>query len=178
MTQTMIPCSANEVSGLAQKAAMGAGFPPAQAEAFGRAVAIHLGAGREPAVVLAALKDAADSPILRLPLLLDDILRAIELTGSEVALTLHPGDEALAMAYARLLPMRLVSCRVETREDAQSRLAVEGDPSTPGRAALPPRIEMPDDLREELASRAALTYVPASEASRSAGAGAGNIDND
>ena len=84
----------------------------------------------------------------------------------------------MAMSYARLLPMRLVSCRIVAREDAQSRLAVEGDPSVPGRAALPPRIEIPDDLRDALAARAALTYVPASEASRSAGAGAGNIDND
>ena len=171
-------CSANEVSGLAQKAARGAGFPPAQAETFGRAVAVHLGAGRAAGPVQAALANPDDSAILRLPLLLDDVLRAMALTGGEVALPLHPGDEALALSYARLLPLRLSDCRVEHREEAQSRLVLSGDPDVPARPALPPRIDIPEDLRVFLSDLAARTYVPASEASRMAGAGAGNIDND
>lgn len=175
---TQILCSANEVAGLAQKAAVGAGFPQSQAELFGRAVAIHLGAKRNPDVIEQALDDPADSPILRLPLLLDDVLRAVALTGGDVALTLHPGDETIALSYARLLPMRLTDCRIEEREEAQSRLALQGDPSIPARPALPPRIAVPERLHARLAQRAALTYVPATEASRMAGAGAGNIDND
>lgn len=171
-------CSANEISSLAQKAAMGAGFPPGQAEQFGRAVSVHLGAGRAAGPLREALEDVADSPILRLPLLMDDVLRAVALTGSEVSLTLHPGDEALALAYARLLPMRLVDCRVVPRDAAQARLELQADTETSARPALPARIDMPDDLYTFLNALAARTYVPASAASRAAGAGAGNIDND
>lgn len=177
-SSTISAFSANEVSGLAQKAALGAGFPPAQAEMFGRAVAVHLGAGRATDDVIHALADPADSAILRLPLLMDDVLRAVALTGDEVALTLHPGDEALAMSYARLLPMRLSDCRIQRREEAQSRLVLTGDPAVPACPSLPPRIEMPLSVQEQLSELAARTYVPASEASRAAGAGAGNIDND
>lgn len=171
-------CSANEVAGLAQKAATGAGFPPSQAETFGRAVAVHLGAGRAALAVSTALDDPLDSPVLRLPLLMDDVLRAVALTGGEIALTLHPGDEALALAYARLLPMRLVTCQVTSCEGASSRLVIEGDPSVPAKPVLPPRIALPAELQTFLEGLAARTYVPATEASRTAGAGAGNIDND
>ncbi len=170
--------SANEISALARKAAVGAGFPHGQADQFGQAVAVHLGAGRAPEAVLAALDDPEDSPILRLPLLMDDVLRAVALTGSDVSLTLHPGDDALALAYARLLPVRLVECRVEQRDGAQPRLAVLADPETPSRPALPPRIAVPDALHARLGTLAARTYVPASAGSRQAGAGAGDIDND
>jgi len=170
--------SANELQSLAQKAAMGAGFPPAQAETYGKAVAVHLGEGQDAAVLSNALDDPSDSPILRLPLLLDDILRAIAVLGPDVTLSLHPKDVALAGSYARLLPLQLHDIKVETREEGQPRLHLRADPKTPRQIALPPRIAAPGPLVERLQSLAARTYVPASAASRNAGAGAGNIDND
>ncbi|WGW03686.1 hypothetical protein [Tropicibacter oceani] len=172
--------SANEIMGLAQKAASGAGFPPEQAARFGQAAVAYLAAGQPPDALLTALRDPADSPLLRLPLLMDDVLRALSLTGPEVELTLHPGDEALATAYARLLPLRMTACTVVEAdgEAGQARLRVAADTDTPARLRFPPRIEAPQSLIEALGQLAARTYVPASEASRLAGAGAGNIDND
>lgn len=170
--------SANEVSSLAQKAARGAGFPPGQAETFGRAAARHLASGGEADALTRALADPADSPILRLPLLLDDILRALEATGPTITLTLQPGDEALAESYARLLPLRYTRCTVTREDDGLPRLTLTADPGAAERPLLPPRIPAPADLVDALGLLAAQTYVPASDASRSAGAGAGDIDND
>lgn len=47
--------SVNEIEGLAQKAARGIGVHPAQAMHFGRAVAHHLAAGRDPSLLEDAL---------------------------------------------------------------------------------------------------------------------------
>ncbi|MDA7426184.1 hypothetical protein [Thalassococcus lentus] len=171
--------SATEIAALAQKAARGAGFPAAQAEHFGRVAALHLGAGRDEAALLDALQDPSDSAILRLPLLMDDVLRAVALAGKDVSLSLHPGDEHLVLSYARWLPMRLTACAVRPETDShQARLELSADPAVPARPALPARISASPDLMETMGALAAKTYVPATEASRSAGAGAGDIDND
>lgn len=170
--------SVNEIMTMAQKAARGAGFPPHQADRFGRAAAVHLAAGRGPEDLSRALANSEDSPILRLPLLMDDMLRAIDRLGEDVELTLHPGDEPLAPAYAGLLPIRVKECGVLELEDSQNRLRVVADPNMPGKPAFPPRIHAPDAFIAELAALAEKTLVPESEASRAAGAGAGDIDND
>ncbi len=169
--------SANEISGLACKAAIGAGFPPAQAQSFGDAVAVHLAADREAEVLSRALDDVSDSPILRLPLLMDDVLRMMRIAGPEMALTVQPGDEVLVLSYAALLPVGVISCEVDTEGDLP-KLNLVVDPAQSTRAALPPRITAPEALVDKLSALAAKTYVPASAASRSAGAGAGDIDND
>ena len=170
--------SATEVMALAQKAARGAGFPPAQAEAFGRAAVIHLGADRPGDALRAALADPKDSPILRLPLLMDDVFRAAASLPEPIELSLQTGDEALAPAYIRTLPIRIVSCKVQPGTDGPARLVIEADPSTPAKPSLPPRIALPDDLAAELSALAQKTYVPATEESRRKGAGAGLTDND
>ncbi|MGP6088246.1 DUF3726 domain-containing protein [Antarctobacter jejuensis] len=169
--------SANEITALAQKAARGAGFPPGQAELFGRAAARHLGTGGAPEALTDALANPQDSPILRLPLMLDDIPRALKATGPDICLTLQPGDEGLAESYAQLLPVAYDSCTVRMVEGLP-RIALTQAPDGTAPAALPPRIPASDPLVAALTALAARTYVPASEASRSAGAGAGDIDND
>ena len=169
--------SANEVQSLAAKAAKGAGFPPGQAESFGRAAVLHLADGRDARALSAALKDPHDSPILRLALLGDDILAACTAMKGSAELTLNPDDAELALAYARLVPVRLKDCELTLRDD-QPRLRVDADLGTPCRAKLPPRIDMPDALQAELQELARKTYVPATEASRRRGAGAGLTDND
>ena len=170
--------SATEVIALAQKAARGAGFPPRQAEAFGQAAAIHLGADRPVQALRDALADPADSPILRLPLLMDDVLRAAASLPEPIELSLQTGDEALAPAYIRTLPIRVLSCQVVPGDEGPARLVIEADPATPAKPALPARITLPDDLAQDLSTLAQKTYVPATEASRMTGAGAGLTDND
>lgn len=170
--------SANELGGLAQKAARGAGFPPRQAELFGAAAVLHLASGGDAGALEQALADPQDSPILRLPLLTEDILRALTLTGPEVTLTLQPGDEALALSYTQLLHVCVERAEIEQAPDGLPRLTVRADLNTAARPDLPARIDAPEDLVAWLGQLAAETFVPPSEASRSAGAGAGNIDND
>lgn len=170
--------SANEISALSQKAARGAGFAPAQAEVFGRAAAVHLGTGGPAEALTEALRTPSNSPILRLPRLMDDILRGLTLAGPTISLTLHPGDAALAPAYARLSQIQLTDCRVTRAEDGPPKITVTADPAIRARVTLPPRIFAPTWLIGALTRLAAATYVPASEQSRRAGAGAGNIDND
>lgn len=170
--------SANEIEGLARKAALGAGFPAGQAEAFGRAAVLHLAEGGDAQALSDALADPSDSPILRLPLLVEDMLRALMLAGPEIDLTLQPGDERLAPAYARLMPVDLKRIEVATPEEGPARIEIVADPARLVKPQLPPRIAAPDALIRELTRLASRTLVPASEASRAAGAGAGNIDND
>lgn len=170
--------SANEIAGLAQKAARGAGFPPRQAELFGAAAVQHLAAGGPPTDLLHALADPTDSPILRLPLLTEDILRALTLTGPEVTLTLQPGDAALARAYTALLRIQITRAHVDQPADGPPRLTLCADLDRPSPSQLPARIDAPPEVIDRLTRLAALTYVPATGDSRTAGAGAGNIDND
>ncbi|SNT00032.1 DUF3726 domain-containing protein [Antarctobacter heliothermus] len=170
--------SANEIASLAQKAARGAGFPPRQAEVFGAATVHHLAGGGAPTALLHALADPTDSPILRLPLLAEDILRALTLSGPEITLTLQPGDEALALAYTALMHIHIERAAVDQPEGAPPRLVLCADLDTSSRARLPARIDAPADLIEHLSGLAAKTHVAATGESRDAGAGAGNIDND
>lgn len=170
--------SANEIAGLAQRAARGAGFPPRQAEVFGAAAAQHLATHGEASALAAALADPANSPILRLPLLIEDIERALRLTGPEITLTLQRGDDALAPAYARLLHFWIESAQVDVTDDGLPRLTVRADPGAAPPPRLPARIHAPTGLVSTLTGLAARTYVPASERSRRGGAGAGDIDND
>ncbi|WP_417210773.1 hypothetical protein [Antarctobacter sp.] len=170
--------SANEIAGLAQKAARGAGFPPRQAELFGAAAVHHLAGGGPPAALDRALANATDSPVLRLPLLIEDVLRALTLTGPEVTLTLQPGDEALALAYTGLINIQVDWARIDQSEDGLPRLTLCARSDTPARPRLPARIDVPAELVAHFGQLASETYVASSGASRDAGAGAGNIDND
>lgn len=168
--------SATEVQALATRAARGAGFPPAQAELFGRACVQHLALDGDAAPLIDALANPADSPILRLPLLLDDVLAAAALTDP-VELTLQNGDAALAPSYASLLPVAVLDTAI-VRHLEQKRLRITLDLATPSRPVLPPRIKVPAQLLVALERLAKNTYVPATDASRRAGAGAGLNDND
>ncbi|MDU8911813.1 hypothetical protein [Aestuariicoccus sp. MJ-SS9] len=170
--------SVTEIQTLAQKAARGAGFPPSQAEAFGRAAALHLAEGGAPEVLLAGLATPGDSPILRLPLLMDDILRAREALGNEVTLSLHGDDGQLAPVYARALPLGLRGIDIEEIAGEPSKLHITLDPEARTPCKLPPRVDAPQALIDRLNDLAARTYVPATEESRLKGAGAGLTDND
>lgn len=140
--------STQSIVDLAVRAASGAGFSATQADQFGHATAFFLAQGGAYQELRDALRDTGDSPVLRLPLLLDYIQRAISLAGPDVELTLHPGDETLAPAYACLLPMQLIECRVIRPEIGQSRLALRTNPGVDAKDDLPKgRVVLPDALR-------------------------------
>ncbi|WP_143595893.1 hypothetical protein [Tropicibacter naphthalenivorans] len=166
--------SINEIRTLSCKAAVGAGFPPAQSDSFGRAAVWHLAQGGAGADVLAALDDPADSPILRLHLLPDDILRARALAGPDMTLSLQPGDEALAPSYARLAGIGFATCQVTRAKNAPPRLNLRLGPDA---AHLPARVEVSPEVLSTLKELAARGLVPATQGARG-GAGAGDIDND
>ena len=166
--------SVNEIEVLARKAASGAGFPPAQADSFGRAAAWHLALDGDSGALTEALADRNDSPVLRLHLLPEDIRRALDLSGPDVVLSLQTGDEALAPAYARLAGVTILTCEV-LEQGSIPRLHLS---TTDGaNRSLPGRLTLDMETYRTLADLAARTLVPASDASR-AGAGAGDIDND
>lgn len=160
--------SVNEVMSLAARAARGAGAPPAQAAAFGRAAMFHLAAGRAAGTLTAALESLPQGPILTLPL---DFIRVLTEDCSEIPL---PPDVAteLVQSYAEAQPF-LTTLHPE---GPQMQITVDRKSPSPGPAIS--RITMSEDLFTFLNHLAARILVPESEASRIAGAGAGLTDND
>ncbi len=163
--------SAAEVLALATKAARGGGAPPAQAARFGQVAALHLMAGRDPALLQAALEALPGGPILDLALAVD---RAVSeaARGRPGRLTVVPRN-ALLDSYIDALPY---AARIE--QGAAEGLVLQVDVNQPRARAIPRRIEGCATLLARMEALAARTYVPESEASRAKGAGAGLTDND
>ncbi len=160
--------SVNEVMSLAARAARGAGAPPAQAAAFGRAAMFHLAAGRAEDTLTAALESLPQGPMLTLPL---DFIRVLTEECSEIPL---PPDVAteLVQSYAEAQSF------LTTLHPEGPQMQITVDRKTPSLAPAISRITMSEDLFTFLNHLAARILVPESEASRIAGAGAGLTDND
>lgn len=160
--------SVNEVMSLAARAARGAGAPPAQAAAFGRAAMFHLAAERAEGTLTAALEALPRGPILNLPLVF------IRVLTEECSDTPLPPDVAteLVQSYAEAQPF-LTTLHPE---GPQMQITVDRKSASPGPAIS--RITMSEDLFTFLNHLSARILVPESEASRIAGAGAGLTDND
>ena len=163
--------SANEVMALAAKAARGAGAPPAQAAEFGRAALCHLIAGREGADLRRALDALPAGPILSLPLA---FARIIETSNGGTATGIIPraAELALAQSYAEALPFE------QTHAAETKGLSLTVHTTKPVRRSAVARVRLDDGLAAFMSTLAARTFVPESEASRLAGAGAGLTDND
>jgi hypothetical protein len=161
----MTECSANEIEGLAARAARGAGAGVAQAAHFGRAAAMHLARGGAGADLLSALDALPGGPVNAVPL-------ALLAAGGEVRIDTG-GQEALAESYLAALPFaaRVIGRGAGWLDAHLSR----GDRRA---VSLPARIALDADTQGALAAFAARTYVPQSESSRLSGAGAGLTDND
>lgn len=163
--------SANEVTGLAAKAARGAGAGPQQAMEFGRAALCHLSEGRDIADIRAALNALPEGPICALPLAFMALTeqaqgdRADEVISSE-------GYGDLALSYAQAQVFKVDAVKVHAGVKVCLTLNV---PQSLPKVA---RVQLSDDLAQILGTLAARTFVPESEASRRAGAGAGLTDND
>lgn len=160
-----------EVLALAAKAARGGGAPPAQAALFGRAVAIHLGQGREAAALEHALDTLPAGAILRMPLQLQQ-LAASSMTHHSVEMPTG-GQPDLLQSYLETLPhvARVLAVRSDSLEVTLDTTAL-APPQTLR------RIKGCEALLEHMMVLAARTFVPDSETSRRAGAGAGVSDND
>lgn len=161
--------SQTEIMALAAKAARGAGAPAGQAQQFGKAAVKHLLRGGDDNDLLRALEALPGGTIVEAPRAIDDCL--IAGGGDEVFIFSDTAD-GLFESYVRALPFEIT--KVVSGEKTQfalnrSKLAVSGKPD---------RVFANKEFIARLRLFASATLVPDSEASRSAGAGAGLDDND
>jgi hypothetical protein len=160
--------SVNEVAGLAEKAARGAGAPPEQAKWFGRAASVHVGAGRDAENLARALMALPGGPIMALYLAVTEAQVA-----NDPQVILRVGaPEDLVRSYLETLPFHVETSAMGTP------LTIRFDMRRP--AARPPisRGTLPEFVVVHMRDLASRTLVPESDASRQAGAGAGLLDND
>ena len=156
--------SLNEIEGMIHKAARGAGLPLGHADELAAAGVRLVAEGGDPGEITVAL-DKATGVAMTGPAAIDAVLA----TGEPVTLADVDSPHLLvAMVAAREVA---VTARIEST----------GVVLEPGETVVLP-LDGPVDVDaahwarwSELAAR---TYVPASEASRESGAGAGLTDND
>lgn len=160
--------SVNEIQSLCIKAARGAGASSGCADRFGAAATRHLFAHRDARDLLTALAKLPLGPVATLPALVDGLL--LLQTNVEVP---KDATKALVESYVEALPFRTQQCEAEN-----DLLRAQIDTSQPAVPIKCKRLEVPVTVLNALKTLAAKTYVPASDASRIAGAGAGLTDND
>lgn len=158
----------SEVQALAERAALGAGVPFAQAARFGAGVARHLADSRPHELVSQAFADA--DHIVALSLEVDRAIEAASTSANRYDIRAAP--ELLVASLMQALP-----CDVRLHPSEQGlAVTVMLDAAPSGQKPL--RIDAPERLWSEMEALAALTYVPESAASRARGAGAGLMELD
>ncbi|WP_299917762.1 hypothetical protein [uncultured Roseobacter sp.] len=162
-----------EILALATKAARGAGAPPGQATQFGQAAAQHLGRGRSADDLLRALAQLPSGPILQIPVEISRVMISAEGHQSIDASFEVGAYAALFESYLESLPCKAA---ITARKPETFHIMLE--PNVPAPREPLDRITGCDLAIEKMAALAARTFVPESEASRLAGAGAGLTDND
>ncbi len=162
--------SANEVQALATKAARGGGAPAGQAATFGRASVCHLIGGGAPDDLTDALNALPDGPILDLPLALAVLLE--QAANDKVKGHIPCQTPLLAQSYVKTMPFAHQTKMTGAGVDVVFQL------DTPAPRGALKRLDVPQDLVTLMTTLAARTFVPESDASRLAGAGAGLTDND
>lgn len=170
--------SLSEIGATIARAARGAGYPPGQAEDLGRVAAYLAGISGDLGLLTAALQEPQTA--LRADWLADRVI----IHAGPAILVAPLACDALAAgldqvqlaepAHAPLVTAMLALCGLTPWWDGP--VLRRGDceilPPQPGPAEV-------DEADWQLwQAHAACTYVPDSAASRSAGAGAGAIDND
>lgn len=163
--------SCAEVLALGTKAARGAGAPPAQAARFGQVASVHLMAGRDVSLILAALDALPGGPLLDYPLAIERAL--ISLAQDAEAELEGVTFDALLQSYLDALPFDATMTQTE-----HGRILLAGDLAAPRAPATLRRITGCDALIARMQDLAARTLVPESDLSRISGAGAGLSDND
>ena len=144
-------------------------MPPAQALAFGAMLARHLADNGPEGPIRAAL--ATPETIVTLALRIEQVIEATSLRGKPVRVVEdNAGQRAMLISWLFCLP-------------CQTDLMVNGNAITasllltaPSQRTRPDRVPLSADLKAQLQSLAAKTYVPDSDASRSGGAGASQME--
>lgn len=153
---------------MAAKAARGAGAPPEQAAEFGKAALMHLIAGRPAEDIETALAALPTGPILDLPVA---IRRTLE-TAQEATATLLLPKEPPAPLFLSYLEAQPFAVERAGEDQIVLHLKVPAAPMS----IL--RVHPPNWLWAQMSDLARQILVPDTAASRAAGAGAGQIDND
>jgi len=168
----------NEIAGLVQKAARGAGIPVGQAEDLGRVAVFLAGSGGSIAPVTAALLE----PISTVDVRWQD--GSVEVVQGPAALIGPIVSDAFAMGYTSAVLADTAHAALISAFLARSGVApkwagntVTASDTTILRPTCKP-VAIPQDDWQIWQDLAAKTYVPETEASRSSGAGAGLTDND
>ncbi len=170
--------SLNEIAGMVQKAARGAGLPTGQAEDLGRVAAYLAGTGGRITPVTAALQE----PFCK-----------VDVTWTDSGVEVHQGPAALIgpivrdaftmghkaavladIAHAPLIAAFLAENGIALKWD-QKHLSLSD--TTVIKPTCKP-VPIPPADWAIWSALAAKTYVPETEASRLVGAGAGLTDND
>lgn len=157
--------SVNEVQGLLTKAARGAGAQAAQAAQFGKAGTFHLAAQGQVRDLQAALAELPQGAIVDIPVIIQHHIECVESVAPSIDLTTF----SLVAAYLAAHPFALCTLSPTT-----ARL----DPKDISRPDLPARLDVEDATWEAWGILAQRIFVPETEQSRAAGAGAGLTDND
>lgn len=172
--------SRNEISALCVKAARGAGLPLGHADDLGRAGPLLAERGELQALVAAlsvppAPVDISEARIAEARVAMAGPT-AVDLVQAGQGPLILQGLDAPEVMHALADVVRSGVTLRETAEGLEVRLGNEMDVTDD--APQGGAIDVPDDVIGVLGGLAARTYVPASEASRIAGAGAGLTDND
>lgn len=159
--------SRNEIGGIVHKAARGAGWPLGLAEDV--AAAMDFCADPVPALraIAGYLRQGPGEVLATITTL--DALQAGLIGQADL-----PNDPIL-LALAQ---MRSHNAAAVTLDDAHQMLRLHSPPAAEPAKPATGAVEVDDALWSVLAGFAAKTFVPATEASRIAGAGAGLSDND
>lgn len=158
----MIP-SVAELQASLLKAARGMGLALGVGEDIATAAPFILAAD-EPNETLAQLLQQMESGQI------SDVITAIDSALVDGAATLTDTIEARALVASASYKMQRVLVLINGRIEATDVAKID--------KAIPRRVTIDDGLWEQLQGFAARTYVPATDASRLKGAGAGLSDND
>ena len=168
----------NEIAGMAQKAARGAGFPVGQAEDLGRIAAYLASTGASVAPITEALQEGPSAVDVRWT------KESVEVQTGPAALVGPIVRDAFAMGCTRAVLADLGHAPLVSAFLAENGVAQEwngaqvtASDTTVLKATCQPAT-IPKDDWQVWAGFAAKTYVPETEASRMEGAGAGLTDND
>lgn len=171
--------SHNEIAGMVQKAARGAGAPPGQAEDLARVAVYLVRTGQ----ALDCVANAVAEPFGPIDVQWDSDCIKVK-SGPAIMVAPVVRDAFLSgVNNARLDNPKQTTLIGATLAEAGIMVASQGGDlarsiEAPPPASLSGPVDVPDGLWSIFSDFAAKTYVPETDASRNAGAGAGLTDND
>ena len=171
--------SQNEIAAIIRQAARGAGAPPGQAEDLARTALYLVQTGQGLERVAASLRDPFDPVDVQWDhdcikvrsgpaMMIAPVVRDAFLGGVDSARLDHP-------AHAPLIRAALAEAGIMVAGDDTDLARIDAAPPV---GTVTGQVDVPETLWSIFAHFAARTFVPETDASRIAGAGAGLTDND